>query len=390
MKTEILYQNENWLRQKYIEERLSIPQIANKYKSTSGTIWNWLKKFKIPTISNSERFKGKDNPNFGNYWSEEMRKGMSERRRGENSSGEYLNREWLYKKYIIEKLSAVQISKLCNISDVTVGHWLHKFDIPCHEEKLCWDKNWLEKKYLEEKLTIRQIGKEVNRNNITIFYHLQKFNIPIRSKHEAQANHCKLSKEAIEWLNGELLGDGCLLSYSPYSAKFAYSSKYLEYIQYVSDTLQSFGIKQSGKIRKTNVGLNDSRINGDCYIYCYNSPRYVELLPVRKKWYPNGKKIVPRDMELTPLTCRQWYIGDGSLKGKTRHSQPFITLATNNFTIEDVEWLKNQLKKLNFKTTRRPSDNSIGISSVYSTKDFLNYIGLCPVKCYQYKWAYVG
>ncbi|KKK40214.1 hypothetical protein LCGC14_3132230, partial [marine sediment metagenome] len=34
----------------------------------------------------------------------------------------------------------------------------------------------------------------------------------------------------IQWLNGELLGDGCLVSYSIYSSNFVYGSKYLEYI----------------------------------------------------------------------------------------------------------------------------------------------------------------
>ncbi|GAJ16965.1 unnamed protein product, partial [marine sediment metagenome] len=37
-----------------------------------------------------------------------------------------------------------------------------------------------------------------------------------------------------------------------------------------------------------------------------------------------------------------------------------------------------------FQCTRE-SDNKIHISTK-STKDFLNYIGPCPVKCYEYKW----
>ena len=51
-----------------------------------------------------------------------------------------------------------------------------------------------------------------------------------------------------------------------------------------------------------------------------------------------------------------------------------------------MKWLTQQLNKLGFKTTIT-ADNRIRISA-YSTKDFLNYIGKCPVKCYQYKFNY--
>jgi len=203
----------------------------------------------------------------------------------------------------------------------------------------------------------------------------------------AKQKHCNLSQEAEEWLNGELLGDGCLQSpnASTYpisrSARFKYGSKYLKYCQYVSDTLNSFGIEQSGKITE--------RYHKDWgnYSYCYNSRCYVELLPTQKKWYPEGKKIVPKDIELTPLVCRQWYIGDGCLVRK-KWNRLNITLSTYNFSIPDVEWLVKELNKLKFKTTRKPSNNIIHISS-YSTQDFLNYIGECPVICYQYKWSYL-
>jgi len=164
-----------------------------------------------------------------------------------------------------------------------------------------------------------------------------------------------------------------------YSADIQYSSKYLEYINYVSYTLNSFGIKQAGKITKYHYK------NTDSYDYKYASCAYIELLPIYKKWYPNCKKIFPKGIKLTPITLRQHYIGDGSLRNEKR-VKPSIMLYTCGFLISDVERLIKQLIKLGFKTTRRPSKNIISISS-HSTKDFLNYIGRCPVECYQYKWG---
>jgi len=251
--------------------------------------------------------------------------------------------------------------------------------------KLYKDKEWLKNKYSKEELSTYKIAKICGITQVGIYYWIKKFNISCRSHSEAnhlsQMNNCNLSQEAIEWINGELLCDGCLISRSPYSAKFEYISKYIEYIKYIKDTLKSFGIKQSGKIiKRYNEEWN-------CSSYYYQSCDYIDLLPIYIKWYPKGKKIIPKDLRLTPITLRQHYIGDGSLMYPKKERRPFVILDTERYSIFDVEWLIKQLIELNLKVTRQPSRNIIHIS-VHSTKAFLNFIGKCPVKCYQYKFAY--
>ena len=248
------------------------------------------------------------------------------------------------------------------------------------------DKEWLQNRYSKEEFSIYKIAKYSGVTGETIRCWLKKYNIRIRSYGEAshvnQANHCDLSQKAIEWLNGELLGDGCLYSQSKYSSDFQCSSKYLEYCEYVRDTLKCFGIEQSSEIfRHYNKKYKS-------YSYRYRSRSYVELLHLRKKWYPEGKKIVPKDVTLTSLTMRQWYIGDGSL-ARPKKSKPCIILATCGFNISDVDWLVEQLIKLGFKAKRRPAQNLISIST-HSVENFLNYIGKCPTECYKYKFRYIG
>lgn len=247
------------------------------------------------------------------------------------------------------------------------------------------EKKWLFNKYINEKLSIAQIADSIKVDSASIRRWLNNYNIPIRSKGEGRhirnkKNCCNWSPEAIEWINGELLGDGCIQRSSNYTVRFGYSSKYKEYIEYVRDTLKSFGIEQAGKI---NVYYH-KRVN--CYSYHYSSLCYPELMPIYKKWYPNNKKTIPKDIKITPLTLRQHYIGDGCLMHRS-DSRPFITLATCGFTVSGVEMLVKQLIKLGFMATRKAAENRIGIP-VDSTKAFLKYIGNCPVKCYQYKWAY--
>ena len=312
----------------------------------------------------------------------------------------YRNKDWLKDKYLEKQLSTYQIAKLCKCGHVVIGNWLRNHNIPIrfckirnhlsYKRKIGNDKycngDWLKEKYLKEKLSASQISKLCNVNHHTILHWLNEFNIPTRSFndqcHFSRGNHCNLSNEAIEWINGELLGDGCLQHWKSYSAKISYGSKYKEYIDYVSDILLSFRIKQMGKIRKRyHEDMN-------CYTYNYQSCYYAELLPIYKQWYPEPerKKVIPRDLKLTPLVLRQEYIGDGCLSHPKKR-KPCITLATCGFLVKDVKWLINQLNKLGFKATRRPANNIIAISS-YSTRAFLDYIGKCPVKCYQYKFRY--
>lgn len=246
------------------------------------------------------------------------------------------------------------------------------------------NKEWLYNKYVNEKLSSIQIGKIYNVSESTIRRRLRKFNIPIRSNSESHylknKNSCNLSQEAIEWINGELLGDGCLNSRCEYSAMFRYSSKYPEYIHYVSDKLKSFGIEQIGRMYQ----FKDKKYGSMTYYYCSRS--YAELSTIYKQWYPEGKKIIPRNIKFTPITLRQLYIGDGSLIN-SKKCKSYITLATNCFKILDVEWLIKQFNKLGIKANRQKCNNVIRIPA-YSTKYFLRYIGICPVKCYQYKWGH--
>jgi hypothetical protein len=65
------------------------------------------------------------------------------------------------------------------------------------------------------------------------------------------------------------------------------------------------------------------------YTVCYR-----EFKPQLERWYPRqGKKVVPRDLTLTPLSVAHWLCGDGM------RNQGGIAFCTNSFSKEDVEYL---------------------------------------------------
>jgi len=50
----------------------------------------------------------------------------------EKMTKKYQNRHWLYQKYIVEKLSANEIAKLCGCGKTTIFNWLEKHQISRH------------------------------------------------------------------------------------------------------------------------------------------------------------------------------------------------------------------------------------------------------------------
>lgn len=258
------------------------------------------------------------------------------------------------------------------------------------------DKAWLKNQYVKMQKSACKIAREVTCNSSTIYFRLRYFNIPVRDLSEAallNSNHVVLSGEAVEFLNGELLGDGHLGTLNEFSACFMRSSSDKSYLKWMSKRLASFGIEQVGRINRQITRFPGSE--KDYAGFNYSSKKYVELKSLHGKWYRRARedekyktgrqrryiKIVPLDLELTPLTCLMWHLGDGCVNNR---GVAGVDLSTQGFEILEIDMLRGLLGKLGFKTTRH-KDKSIHIWAE-SAKDFLNYIGDCPVKCYEYRW----
>lgn len=249
------------------------------------------------------------------------------------------------------------------------------------------NREWMVEQYWGNERSAPDIAREVGKSPQTTHRWLVRLHIPRRSLSEAhhlsQANHVDLTPQTLEFIEGELLGDGHLRSSSRWSACYTHSSKYKWYLEWLSTVLSSFGIKQSGTLNYHT----DNRGTG----WHYESLSYEELRPLREKWYPDGKKVVPHDLTLTPLMIRQWFVGDGSLV-KEKGKSPHIRLWTASFVEKDTKRLIAALKELGFEATRQHARNTIHISA-YSTKQFLDYIDPCPLGIrdfYGYKFAYKG
>jgi len=241
--------------------------------------------------------------------------------------------------------------------------------------------------YINKGLSSVEIGEQFGLDYSTVLKYARAVGIPIRGRDEAAKKRrgcVALKGRLAEILDGELLGDGSLIKPRRGDAYFTYTTSRRGYLEWLLGLLASFNLEPTGKGIYKAVGSGWSP--RPCYHY--HSKRYPELTDFYQRWYPNGKKHVPKDLVLTPITCLHWYLGDGSLNSPL--PTPYITLSTQAFTKEEVEFLVSLLNEIvgEAKVGKHPSGPVITMSSK-AARRFLEYIGPCPEPIqhiYGYKW----
>lgn len=156
---DILYKNEEWLRQKYIDEKYSLPEIAKICNVSCHTIHYWTNKFNIKC-----RLPGLAYIN--------------------------ISKDYLYKNYILDDLSIKQIAKLYGCSKDTITRRLKDYEIPLkiNRNLNTFNKNDLYNMYVENQLSINQISDYYNCSSTKIRMALINNNIKIRSHSESARN----------------------------------------------------------------------------------------------------------------------------------------------------------------------------------------------------------
>lgn len=178
----------------------------------------------------------------------------------------------------------------------------------------------IEKLYFQERLSTGAIADRYGASRTAVWRKLTRHGFVLRSLSDAKAiaaNHVSLTRKLLEFINGLLLGDGCLVS-NGRSAAYKHYDKHQAYIRWLIKQLLCFGIE-------TRAGCQKREGKGDFgQAYYLETLNYRELHLLRIKWYPHGKKKIPSDISLAPSTLRNWYVGDGSFRSGrngTRHGE---------------------------------------------------------------------
>ena len=260
------------------------------------------------------------------------------------------DKDWLYKKYIIEHFSTVKIAKIVGVKT----------------------ENSVRQALIRNGIEVRSVsdGLTINREDDGFI-----FDIPV--------------------IEGGLLGDASMGAWNKESDKsypcFYRKNKNYDHVKYVAEILFD-----SGGIDK--ITENKSVTNGKKHTaFKISSQVKKELMPLYRKWYPpenNYIKVLPEDTDISPTSLLHWFLDDGCStrrKGYGRKSrQILIVFCSESFTREEQEFLCGRIMdEHGLKTNVRPANSGTGwrIYIPQSNADlFYEIIGKCPVPSLEYKW----
>lgn len=191
------------------------------------------------------------------------------------------------------------------------------------------NKDWIYDQYVNKKISMAELAKLANCSYVTLWTWMKKFGIQRRLQGQNPKriyNHINLNCDQLDFLIGLLLGDGSLEK-SRFSNISAYNhgDKRLNYIIWLRGMFQNMGF-QCGNI----YPIQDRGFK-------FKTSFYVELHNLYKRFYPNGIKILPVDLKISPNILKNWYIGDGN-----NSKSPLI-----DSSMFDVDAIKSFIEPLN-------------------------------------------
>ncbi len=172
-----------------------------------------------------------------------------------------------------------------------------------------------------------------------------------------------------EILIGSLLGDAYITKRG--QIQFEQSSNQKEYLFWKHQELGSISYKNVSKVERF-----DKRFSQTYTSYRFWTRQYFSSW--REKFYFDNKKIIPKDIQLTPLVLAIWYMDDGCF------SDHKCIIATDGFSREDILFLQKRLEdefdiKCSFK-----NDSKLLIKKK-SIETFFSLIRPYILSTFQYK-----
>ena len=140
-----------------------------------------------------------------------------------------------------------------------------------------------------------------------------------------------VSKEQVDILIGCILGDAYIERRGKIQIEHSGAQK--DYTAWKYEKLQSISYGSPKKVIRT-----DNRNGKEYSSYRFWTRQFFRSW--RDRFYPDGKKIIPSDLQdLSPVTMAIWYMDDGSLADNKR-----IVLSTDSFDEKSHERLLKLLK----------------------------------------------
>lgn len=177
---------------------------------------------------------------------------------------------------------------------------------------------------------------------------------------------------------GSILGDGYLRVTRGRNDAFLeinHSLKAKEYVDWKYKILKNL-VKSPPKQRENGKKWKIA--------YRFYTRQHPELTCLLKKFYRNGRKVIPKDLELNPLILAVWFIDDGS---KTKKSNVYLN--TQQFSFKDQRRLLYLLRKLGIEARLNKNKKYYRIRILKESIQKLNkLIGPYIIPPMRYKLSY--
>lgn len=257
------------------------------------------------------------------------------------------------------------------------------------------DYDRMYKNYITNQYCTAKIAEIEKCNEETVRQALIRLKIPIRAKSDAfklknEPDGFNLSNRSV--FDGCMLGDASLIRGGKL-IHFSKTNKYKDHLLHNASLLFSKDASNRIHLDKRESGFEG--YEGVLYTkYILTSQGYDFLIQEYARWYQKNK-IVPRDILLDRILVLNWFLDDGcssfSIRpGGTRAVR--IEFATHGFTRNDVQFLREKLSEIGFKSilVKRKGKNGNNqwyiVLSQRQVDYFFEFIGPCPVPSLAYKW----
>ena len=252
--------------------------------------------------------------------------------------------------------------------------------------------------YIDKKMSTTEISFQsetifgIKVSLASVYNSLVKHGIPLRSKSESVSRARSIlnidvsyfNYTVAEWVDGFLLGDGCI-SHSKngsfFNARFSIDSSEKEWTLYAMSGFSPYRPSEP----QISDRKDDRHPNPAYYSRTLTHP---DIIAQARRWYPNRKKVVPVDVRVTPVSTMLWYLGDGSFTYQPKTNAGMLRLHTCGFSKADVEGiLIPKLEAVGLSCWRDPHKGDIHISS-NCVRLFFDFVGHeSPIPCYAQKFA---
>jgi hypothetical protein len=190
---------------------------------------------------------------------------------------------------------------------------------------------------------------------------------------------------------GILMGDGWI-GRDKDNARFEVSLIREEYLEWLKTQLSPISLdvhmKDSARESALRNGGEEENYNS---IYRLQTIYHPELNKY-KDWYKTGKKIFPKDINMTPTTLKSWYVCDGHYKNTSGDNYITISMSNESGNHKKIEnyFKSKDLPKPTWQEgvsvlRGREFPRFIARWSVEDSKQLFDYMG-SPPPGFEYKW----